>query len=91
MRLDKFMKLTRLCKRRATAQEMIDVGAVRVNQKPCKASSDIQAGSIIEIAYAARILKIEVTCADETLLRRNSLGHYNIVQETNTSPDVRPW
>ena len=85
------MKLTRLCKRRATAQEMIDIGAVRVNQKPCKASSDVLAGSIIEIAYAARILKIEVTCADETLLRRNHAGHYSVIQEINAAPDVKPW
>ena len=91
MRLDKFLKLTRLCKRRATAQEMINIGAVRVNQKSCKASSDVQAGSVIEIAYTARILKIEVTCADETLLRRGSAGHYKVIQETDTDPDIRPW
>ena len=85
------MKLTRLCKRRSTAQEMIDIGAVRVNQRPCKASSDVTAGSIIEIAYATRILKIEVTCADEAILKRASAGHYNVIQEMSTSPDVRPW
>ena len=91
MRLDKFMKLTRLCKRRLVAQEMINIGAVRIDQKPCKPSSDVAVGSIIEIAYASRILKIEVTCADETLLRRNSAGHYNVIQETDTASDVRPW
>jgi len=91
MRLDRFMKLTRLCKRRTTAQEMIDVGAVRINQKPCKSSSDVKVGSIIEIAYTTRILKIEVTCADEAILKRVSSGHYNVIQETNTDPDVRPW
>ena len=85
------MKLTRLCKRRAAAQEMIDIGAVRVNQRPCKASSDVKAGSVIEIAYAARVLKIEVTCADETILRRTSAGHYNVIEEINAAPDVRPW
>jgi ribosomal 50S subunit-recycling heat shock protein len=91
MRLDKFLKLTRLCKRRTAAQEMIDIGAVRVNQKPCKPSSNIQIGSIIEIAYAAHILKLEVTCADETLLKRTSAGHYNVIVELNADPGVRPW
>jgi len=91
MRLDKFLKLARLCKRRTTAQEMIDIGAVRLNEKPCKPSSDVQVGSIIEIAYAARILKIEVTCADETILKRTSAGHYNVTSEINADPDVRPW
>ena len=85
------MKLTRLCKRRAAAQEMIDIGAVRVDQRPCKASSDVKAGSVIEIAYAARVLKVEVTCADETVLRRTSAGHYNVIEEINAAPDVRPW
>ena len=91
MRIDKFMKLTRLCKRRSTAQEMIDIGAVRVNQKPCKSSYDVQEGSIIEIAYAARILKLEVICSDETVLRRVPTGHYKVIQEVNTEPDARPW
>ena len=91
MRLDKFLKYTRLCKRRTSAQEMIEVGAVRVNGKPCKPSSDIAAGSIIEIAYVARILKIEVTCADETLLKRAATGHYCVIQEINADPDIRPW
>jgi len=91
MRLDKFLKLTRLCKRRTSAQEMIEVGAVRINGKPCKPSSDVQTGSIIEIAYVARILKIEVTCADETLLKRASTGHYRVIEEINADPDVRPW
>jgi ribosomal 50S subunit-recycling heat shock protein len=91
MRLDKFLKLTRLCKRRTAAQEMIDIGAVRVNERACKPSSDVQIGSIIEIAYAARIIKIQVTCADETLLKRTSAGHYNVIQEVNADPDVRPW
>jgi ribosomal 50S subunit-recycling heat shock protein len=91
MRLDKFMKLTRLCKRRTAAQEMIDIGAVRIDQKLCKPSSEVKVGSVIEIAYAAHILKIEVTCVDEARLKRTSVGHYNVVQETSTTPDVRPW
>jgi ribosomal 50S subunit-recycling heat shock protein len=91
MRLDKFMKLTRLCKRRTIAQEMIEIGAVRLNQKPCKSSSDIIVGSIIEIAYATRLLKIEVTCADETILKRNASGHYAVIEEAYIDPDVKPW
>ena len=91
MRLDKFLKLVRLCKRRAVAQEMIDIGAVRVNSKPCKSSSDVHVGSIIEIAYAARILKIEVACADEALLKRTNTGHYVVISEISADPEVRPW
>ena len=85
------MKYTRLCKRRTSAQEMIDIGAVRLNQKSCKSSSDIKIGSIIEIAYAAHVLKIEVTCADETLLKRGHVGHYNVIQEIKADSDVKPW
>ena len=91
MRLDKYLKLTRLCKRRTAAQEMIDIGAVRVNENPCKPSSNVQVGSIIEIAYAAHVLKIEVTCADETLLKRTSTGHYNVIKEISVDPGVKPW
>ena len=85
------MKLAHLCKRRTSAQEMIDIGAVRVNHRPCKPSLDVKAGSIIEIAYTARILKIEVICADESILKRTHEGHYCVISEINADPDVRPW
>ena len=85
------MKLARLCKRRAIAQEMIEIGAVRLDQKTCKPSSNVQAGSILEIAYAAHILKIEVTCADEDIFKRTRTGHYNVIQKIDTASDVRPW
>ena len=54
IRLDKFLKLSQLVKRRTAAQEMIGVGAVRVNGRKVKPVSDVKAGDLIEVAFPRR-------------------------------------
>ena len=56
MRLDKFLKLARLVKRRTVAQEMIELGAVRLEGRECKPSSEVREGNVIEIAYINRVM-----------------------------------
>lgn len=60
MRLDKFLKITRLIKRRTVANEACDAGRVLINGKVAKASSQVKVGDIIEIAYGNKSVKVEV-------------------------------
>ena len=91
MRLDKFLKLARLVKRRTIAQEMIELGAVRINERECKSSSEVHENNIIEIAYINRVLKIKVLCADENLLKRPHTISWEQISERQVKPDEKPF
>lgn len=60
MRLDKYLKVARLIKRRTVANDACDVGRVTVNGKPAKASYQVKVGDVLELAFGARTLKVEV-------------------------------
>ena len=67
MRLDKFLKVSRLIKRRAVANEACDAGRVLVNEKPAKASLNVKTGDIIEIQFGTNSVKVEVLDVQETV------------------------
>lgn len=66
MRLDKFLKVSRLIKRRTVANEACDAGRVSVNGKPAKASVNVKVGDIIEIAFGQKAVKVKVLDIQET-------------------------
>ena len=66
MRLDKFLKVSRLIKRRTVANEACDAGRVLVNDKPAKASVKVKPGDIIEIQFGVKTVKAEVLDIRET-------------------------
>lgn len=65
MRLDKFLKVSRLIKRRTVANEACDAGRISVNGRVQKASYDVKIGDVIEIAFGQRTLKVEVLSLNE--------------------------
>ena len=67
MRLDKFLKVSRLIKRRTVANEACDAGRVSVNGKVAKASLNVKAGDVIEISFGTRTVKVEVLDVSETV------------------------
>ena len=67
MRLDKFLKVSRLIKRRTVANEACDAGRVLVNGKPAKASLNVKVGDVIEIQFGAKAVKAEVLNVLETV------------------------
>ena len=67
MRLDKFLKVSRLIKRRTVANEACDAGRVLVNEKPAKASLNVKTGEIIEIQFGTNSVKVEVLDVQETV------------------------
>ncbi len=66
MRLDKYLKVSRLIKRRTVANEACDAGRVMVNGKPAKAGTNVKVGDVIEIGFGTRSVKVEVMDVAET-------------------------
>ena len=66
MRLDKFLKVSRLIKRRTVANEACDAGRVMVNGKPAKASVQVKVGDIIEILFGQKTVKVRVLDLQDT-------------------------
>lgn len=67
MRLDKYLKVSRLIKRRTVANEACDSGRVMINDKVAKASTDVKVGDIITIAFGNKDVKVEVLDVQETV------------------------
>ncbi|MBO4669945.1 MAG: RNA-binding S4 domain-containing protein [Lachnospiraceae bacterium] len=72
MRLDKYLKVSRLIKRRTVANEACDAGRVSVNGKPAKASLEVKKGDVIEIGFGQRQMKVEVTEIVETTRKEDA-------------------
>ncbi len=76
MRLDKYLKVSRLIKRRTVANEACDAGRVLVNDKPAKASVSVKVGDVIEIQFGTRTVKVEVTNIAETVKKDEAKEMY---------------
>ncbi|MBO5574097.1 MAG: RNA-binding S4 domain-containing protein [Clostridium sp.] len=76
MRLDKYLKVSRLIKRRTVANEACDAGRVLVNGKPARASLAVKVGDIIEIQFGTRSVKVEVTDIAETVRKDDAKEMY---------------
>lgn len=90
MRLDRFLKVSRIVKRRSAAHEMISHGAVRVGGTEVKPAKEIKPGDIIEVAFPRKILTIKVDSVDESAARRGE-GCYEIIEELSVTGEERPW
>ncbi len=76
MRLDKYLKITRLIKRRTVANEACDAGRVMVNDRPAKASVQVKPGDIIEIQFGSRNVRVEVLDVRETVRKEETESLY---------------
>ena len=79
MRLDKFLKVSRLIKRRTVANEACDAGRVLVNDKVAKASLNVKEGDIIEIQFGTRNVKVEVLNVQETVKKEEAGALYEYI------------
>ena len=66
MRLDKYLKVSRLSKRRTVANEACDAGRVLINDKVAKASTEVKVGDVIEIGFGTKSVKVEVLDIQDT-------------------------
>ncbi len=76
MRLDKFLKVSRLIKRRTVANEACDAGRVLVNGRPAKASLNVKTGDILEIQFGTDSVKVEVLNVQETVKKDDARELY---------------
>lgn len=76
MRLDKFLKVSRLIKRRTVANEACDAGRVLINEKTAKASTTVTAGDVIEIQFGTKAVKVEVLDVQETVKKDEAKDLY---------------
>ena len=79
MRLDKYLKVSRLIKRRTVANEACDAGRIQANGRIVKASYDVKVGDIIEIKMGEKVLKAEVTRVLEHALKEDACLMYKIL------------
>ncbi len=80
MRLDKYLKVSRLIKRRTVANEACDAEKVTVNGKTARASYDVKAGDIIEISIGAKPLRVRVLDVKEFTKKEDAAALYEVVQ-----------
>ncbi len=84
MRLDKFLKVSRLIKRRSVANDACDATRVSVNGKPAKASYNVKLGDLITVAFGTKAVTVRVLEIKETTKKTESIGMYEIVSETES-------
>ena len=80
MRLDKYLKVTRLIKRRTVANDACDAEKISVNGKIARASYDVQVGDIIEINMGARPIKVKVLNVTEHATKENAADNYIVIE-----------
>ena len=76
MRLDKYLKVSRLIKRRTVANEACDNGLVTVNGKPARASYEVKIGDRISLGFGARTITVEVVSVQETVRQADAAAMY---------------
>lgn len=81
MRIDKFLKVSRIIKRRTIANEACDAGRVSVNGRKVKASADVKVGDIIEISFGAKTVKVRALSLNENAKKDDAVGMYEDLTE----------
>ncbi len=76
MRLDKYLKVSRLIKRRTVAAEAADGGRVTVNGKVGKPSTDVKPGDVLELSFGAKKVRVEVLSVQEAVRKDDAAGMY---------------
>ncbi len=79
MRLDKYLKVSRIIKRRTVANEACDAGRVLVNGKVARASYDVKVGDVLTIQFGARELKAEILTVQETVAKDDAALLYKLL------------
>ena len=76
MRLDKYLKVSRLIKRRTVATEACDAGRVLINDRPAKASAQVKEGDVLEIQFGSKAVRVEVLNVQETVKKEEAQELY---------------
>ncbi|WP_125710369.1 RNA-binding S4 domain-containing protein [Lacticaseibacillus porcinae] len=82
MRLDKFLKVSRIIKRRTVAKEIADKGRITVNDKIAKSSTDVSVGDVLVIAFGNKTLTVKVEALVESTKKQDAGEMFSVVSET---------
>ncbi|MDX9871994.1 MAG: RNA-binding S4 domain-containing protein [Clostridia bacterium] len=80
MRLDKFMKVSRLIKRRTVAKDVSEAGRISVNGKVAKPSTEVKAGDILKIGFGAKEIQVEILEIKETIAANDAKNLYRVIE-----------
>ncbi len=80
MRLDKYLKVSRLIKRRTVAKEMVDAGRVKINGKVAKPGSEVKIGDLLEIGFGQRQVRAEILEIKETVRAEEAANLYKLIE-----------
>ena len=83
MRLDKYLKVSRLIKRRTVANDACDADRILVNGKVAKASYNVKLGDIISVTFGTKTVDVKVLEIKETTKKTEAAAMYEVVSETN--------
>lgn len=81
MRLDKYLKVSRLIKRRTVAKEVCEAGRIQVNGRPAKAGHDLGVGDVLDIALGSRRLKVRIVEIKETVRADQADTLYEVLED----------
>ncbi|EPN5949712.1 RNA-binding S4 domain-containing protein [Enterococcus hirae] len=81
MRLDKFLKISRIIKRRSVAKEVADKGRIQINGKLAKSSSDVKVGDQLKIQFGNKTMEVKVNELHESTKKEDSQKMYEIISE----------
>ena len=84
MRLDKFLKVSRLIKRRTVANDACDSERISVNGKAAKASYNVKIGDLITVAFGSKSVTVRVLEIKETTKKTESVGMYEVISESDS-------
>ncbi|HBE2152494.1 TPA: RNA-binding S4 domain-containing protein [Enterococcus faecalis] len=87
MRVDKFLKVSRIIKRRTVAKEVADKGRIQINGVLAKSSSTVKIGDLVKIQFGNRILEVEVLQLNDSTKKEDATKMYEIKSETRVSEE----
>ncbi|MCP8971174.1 RNA-binding S4 domain-containing protein [Ectobacillus ponti] len=87
MRLDKFLKVSRLIKRRTLAKEVADQGRISINGKPAKSSSTVKAGDTLAVRFGQKLVTVQVNELKENAKKEEAANMYTIISEEKLAGD----
>jgi ribosomal 50S subunit-recycling heat shock protein len=88
MRLDKFLKVSRIIKRRTIAKEVADQGRVQINGNVAKSSSSVNISDVLTIRYGNKTLQLKVTKITDSTKKEDATSMYEIINETYHKGDI---
>ena len=88
MRLDKYLKVSRIIKRRTVAKEVADKGRIKVNGILAKSPTDLKINDQVEIRFGNKLLLVKVLKMKDSTKKEDAAGMYEIISETRVEDDV---